>query len=377
MLTDRVKALFYFIEYLHSNIEEYKTFLPKIKEYYELGNKKRGKDPRKSFIELREHEKLKVEENNLGNYLKDNLIKPICDKGVELGIFNNAQFGIESIELEHEIEGLKTIVSENIVSEIKHYSRKYKVLFEERKLYQLMLSPYLLDYENSLKSLFCFFDPSLKDVFYITTKRMTPSPPSDRKNRITSAIAQTIFFKGLTPENWEQHEETFFAQRMATYKESYTLAEKLKLELLRLENLSINKTDYQILKDRYRVFLEQKHTLPPQQTEKPKPKLKDFFIKDYSTDVIAEIQTKFKKLEGKDLAILIYLLHRKYKIIEILTHSRTMGRKGFVKCLKETSNPTMQKVNKCFVPSTDDLIYSKDDLVFQSLDKKLTETINN
>lgn len=119
------------------------------------------------------------------------------------------------------------------------------------------------------------------------------------------------------------------------------------------------------------------NNLTPQQNEKPKPELKlnDFFIKEVSSDTIAAIQTEFNELEGKDLAILIYLLHKEYKKIEILTNSRTKGRKGFVKCLKETDNPKMQKVNKCFVPNTDDLIYSKDDLVFQSLNKRLTETI--
>jgi len=71
----------------------------------------------------------------------------------------------------------------------------------------------------------------------------------------------------LTPENWEQHKETFFIQRMAMYKDSYTLAEKLKLEVSRLEKLPTNKTDYQILKDRYKSYLEQKQGLPTQQTE--------------------------------------------------------------------------------------------------------------
>lgn len=118
-------------------------------------------------------------------------------------------------------------------------------------------------------------------------------------------------------------------------------------------------------------------TLPPQQTEKPKPELKlnEFFIKEVSSETIEAIQTEFKELDGKELAMLIYLLHKEHKIIEILTNSRTKGRKGFVKCLKEIDNPTMQKVNKCFTPNTDDLIYSKDDLVFQSLNKRLTETI--
>jgi len=62
----------------------------------------------------------------------------------------------------------------------------------------------------------------------------------------------------VTLENWEQNKETFFTQRMATYKDSYTLEVKIKLELSRIEKLPINEIDYQILKDRYKAHLEQK-----------------------------------------------------------------------------------------------------------------------
>jgi hypothetical protein len=71
----------------------------------------------------------------------------------------------------------------------------------------------------------------------------------------------------LTPENWEQHKETFFTQRMAIYKDSYTLSEKIKLEVSGLEKLRINKTDYEVLKERYKSHLEQKQALPTQQIE--------------------------------------------------------------------------------------------------------------
>jgi hypothetical protein len=141
----------------------------------------------------------------------------------------------------------------------------------------------------------------------------------------------------------------------------------------------VNKVEEQVKKypRLFATFDKCEHNLPPQQTEKPKPelKLKDFFIKEVSSDTIEAIQTEFRELEGKDLAILIYLLHKEHKIIELLTNSKTKGRKSFVKCLTETDNPSMQGVNKCFAANTDDLIYSKDDLVFQSLNKRLTETI--
>lgn len=78
----------------------------------------------------------------------------------------------------------------------------------------------------------------------------------------------------LTPENWEQHKETFLFQRMATYKDSYTFVEKVNLELSGLEKLQVNETDYQILKGRYKACLEQKLALPPQQNETKTDKLK-------------------------------------------------------------------------------------------------------
>ncbi len=141
----------------------------------------------------------------------------------------------------------------------------------------------------------------------------------------------------------------------------------------------VNKVEEQVKKypRLFATFDKCEHNLPPQQTEKPKPelKLKDFFIKEVSSDTIEAIQTEFRELEGKDLAILIYLLHKEHKIIEILTSSKTKGRSSFVKSLKENDKPSMQKVNKCFAANTDDLIYSKDDLVFQPLNKRLTETI--
>lgn len=59
----------------------------------------------------------------------------------------------------------------------------------------------------------------------------------------------------LTSINWEQHKETFFSQRMNYYKESYTLLEKIKLEIETIENITIIETDYKILKDRYKLFL--------------------------------------------------------------------------------------------------------------------------
>jgi hypothetical protein len=59
----------------------------------------------------------------------------------------------------------------------------------------------------------------------------------------------------LTPDNWEQHKNTFVTQRLESYKCSYTKAEKINLEVERLKVLTTDTTDSRILKDRYRAFL--------------------------------------------------------------------------------------------------------------------------
>ena len=78
---------------------------------------------------------------------------------------------------------------------------------------------------------------------------------------------------------------------METYKESYTLTEKIKLELSELEKLSINKTDYQILKDRYKAYLEQKNALPPQQTNTEKDNIR-YTAKHYVLSYLIECNAK-------------------------------------------------------------------------------------
>jgi len=72
----------------------------------------------------------------------------------------------------------------------------------------------------------------------------------------------------VTTDNWGKLKDVFFTQRMETYNLSYTLNEKIKLELEILEKLPINKTDYKILKERYQKYLT---NIKPQQIQDIKP----------------------------------------------------------------------------------------------------------
>jgi len=68
----------------------------------------------------------------------------------------------------------------------------------------------------------------------------------------------------ITSKNWEQNKNTFFDQRMQTYKETFTLAEKINLEIENLEALTTNENEYRILKNRYKSFLLDKQITPQQ-----------------------------------------------------------------------------------------------------------------
>jgi hypothetical protein len=70
----------------------------------------------------------------------------------------------------------------------------------------------------------------------------------------------------ITTDNWNELKDVFFTQRMESYKPSYSIIEKINLELETIENLTIDKTDYKILKDRYKSFLLDKQQ-PLQQNE--------------------------------------------------------------------------------------------------------------
>jgi hypothetical protein len=67
---------------------------------------------------------------------------------------------------------------------------------------------------------------------------------------------------------------------------------------------------------------------------KPKKEFKEFFNTDINIEVIEKIQNDFKDSIGKNMAFLIYLLHKEFKVINYSVNSRNESRKHFVTSLK-------------------------------------------
>lgn len=313
MLTDKIKALFQFIEYLHSNIENFNQYNGLIKKLEALKDIKDKLKPEQNYKDKLQYNKVQAELESKFKTLQDNTANLIKAKAKELNISNfdnEPNYNFNGVETE--IRQLKKNFTDKELPEIlKHKSQYLEYRSQTHKTF-LSLQFFFDKLDELAKSLFDYFKDTEQNEFEpfetkaievnsITEavqrfnkqgqkKFIVPNFMGKTQNRIQEQLADFNFFQIevvadlefegktyqnlkqrnndsiLTPENWEQHKEKFLIQRMATYKDSYTLAEKLKLELLSLEKLPINKTDYQILKDRYRAYLEQKQTLPPQQT---------------------------------------------------------------------------------------------------------------
>ena len=105
----------------------------------------------------------------------------------------------------------------------------------------------------------------------------------------------------VTVDNWSELKDIFFSQRMEMYNSSYTLNEKIKLELETLEKLPINKTDYKILKERYQKYLT---NIEPQQQknnehDEVKKELHNNIFKGNAFEIWQSMFDKFKITESK------------------------------------------------------------------------------
>lgn len=318
MIQQKIKALFQFIEYLHSNIENFNQYNGLIKELETLKDEKNNLKPYQNYKDKLQYNKVQAELESKLKTLQDNTANLIKAKAKELKVCifeNEPNYNFNGVETE--ISQLKKNFTDKELPEIFKHKSQYLEYRSNTHSTFLSLQFFFDELDELAKSLFDYFKDTDQNEFeeFETkavqassiveaaqrfnkqgqTKFIVPNFWGKTQNKIQEQLTDFNFFQIeviadlefegkiykdekqrnndsiLTPENWEEHKETFFTQRIETYKDGYTLAEKVKLELSELEKLPINKTDYKILKDRYRAYLEQKQSLPPQQTEKPKP----------------------------------------------------------------------------------------------------------
>ncbi|WP_157492000.1 hypothetical protein [Mangrovimonas sp. ST2L15] len=297
----KITALFEFIAYLHSRIESFNQFNDLIEELEELDEERNKFKPESNYKDKLKYDQIQADIEDKFKTLQNNTANCIKAKAKELNLSNfNNEPSFDFSAVETEIRQLKrNFRSQDLPIIFKHKELYLKYRNSTHKTF-LSLGFFFNELDRLTKSLFDYFKDSDKNEFEAfetkgievnsiaeaiigfnqgKTKFIIPTPMDERKGRLSNKLADFYFFQIklethqrkvnnndgiLTPENWEQQKETFISQRMAIYKDSYTLEEKLKLELSALEKLPINETDYQVLKDRYKAYLEQKQTLSNQ-----------------------------------------------------------------------------------------------------------------
>ena len=307
MVTEKIQNLFKFIDFLHSNIKVYESLNPKIDQYYNLC-KEKTKYYNKGYHEQKKYDKLQVEVNKVRDAIKNETVLKIINKANNLGLhFNDDIFSIDF----DEIQKLKKIAVDEDLEIIELHKLKY---LEFRKKSTKVVSFFQVwtfeDLDEDLLRLFEYFSKNQKEFDFLKTKivpdkqettKQKPQPvqqvfTSNSNNEIFQSVYKNLQnfqffqieviadmkFEGevyknvkqrnnnsiLNTENWEQHKVVFFKQRMETYKDSYTLEEKVDLELETLEKLPKKSEDYKILKDRYKKYLK---ALLSQPTTNQKP----------------------------------------------------------------------------------------------------------
>lgn len=88
MITDRVKALFNFIEFLHSNIKNFKKYDVLIIELQNLGNERSGLNQHSNYIDKNRYDEIQLEIKGKMNIINENILEKIKTKTTELDVCN-------------------------------------------------------------------------------------------------------------------------------------------------------------------------------------------------------------------------------------------------------------------------------------------------
>jgi hypothetical protein len=166
MITPKIKALFQFIEYLHSNIDNFNLNNELIQELELLKDEQDKLKPKKSFKDKMKFDELQVEIEKKFKILQYNTANPLKAKANELNVcnFDNepiySWFGIET-----EIRELKENFTESDFPEIFEHKRKYIEFRANSHKSFLSLAFFLNDLDEILKALFGFFNETEKNEF--------------------------------------------------------------------------------------------------------------------------------------------------------------------------------------------------------------------
>lgn len=290
MITEKIKALFQFIEYLHSNIENFNQYNGLIKELESLNEVRSNLKPEQNYKDKLQYNKVQAEIKSKLKTLQDNTTDLIKAKAKELNVCNfdnEPNYFFNGIETE--IRQLKDNFSNEVLPLIFKHKNQYLEYRSQTQGMFLSLQFFFDELDEIAKNLFDYFKDTERNEFEAFEIKAIPV------NSIEEAIQG--FKKGQT---------------------KFTLPRSF------LFNTTSNEEP-------------KNETLPPQQTEKPKPKLNEALISFSSTEIIERIhielkgyfqgkEAEFKRaLQGKQLQEFLLFPHNQNKFVEVFKRLKYNG----------------------------------------------------
>ena len=166
MITPKIKALFQFIDFLHSNIDNFKQHDEVIKNLDSLIIQRQRLSPDKNFNDKLKYDEVHSEIEGQLKVIKESIINPIKSKVIELNICNLDKIETLRNWYRMEILQLKENFSNDDLPEILSHRKKYIEYRLKTKAENFYFTAFFFeDLDEILKELFEFFNKSGQNEF--------------------------------------------------------------------------------------------------------------------------------------------------------------------------------------------------------------------
>ncbi len=166
MITPKIKALFQFIEYLHSNIDNFNLNNDLIKDLELLFNERQKVSSKKTYKDKLKYDEVQAEIETKFKILQDNTAKLIKAKAKELNVCNFDNEPIYTFNgIETDIHQLKENFNEDDLPEIFKHKQQYIEYRTKTHKTFLSLELFINELDEITKSLFDYFRETEQNEF--------------------------------------------------------------------------------------------------------------------------------------------------------------------------------------------------------------------
>jgi hypothetical protein len=167
MISEKILAIFDFIDYLNSKKQEYlEKYLPLCNELSDLGDKRGQLQPRNNYKDKLQHRTVQTEISEKFTPITEEIYKPVVNKMLELGIWSgdDAMASIWNNNFPA-IADFKENFQSDDIQQVMTYKKKYLDFRSETNSNFLSLQMVFSSLDEMLKPLFDFFKDTDKNEF--------------------------------------------------------------------------------------------------------------------------------------------------------------------------------------------------------------------